>query len=598
MNQEKKLKVLVQLVGKKFIPSEFFFFFNSFFGRFLSIQTKFRVVEEDANHFLFVYSHAMSDSEMLRVKAANATTLGKKPEVQLPSTASWASKNPTTPIPAIPIVYNPSLPPLSATLKPPPVPRPIPVSKPQTHPLPARPSSRTTNKAEGILPSTRPISIINTTSSAEATSVTTDSPIMDIDSPILPQQEIPIASSSSNSPSSIPTTLPSLSSDTDHDFDSTITHLHSNGDILTPPSVSPFPELEFGEGTFSFSLDMDIKGKGRALPGSGQEERSSRDFANLEGFGRGSIVAGNLESNHFNGSQDLFSPILSNSSYIAPTYLGSFDPFSDGSVFENTISRPDSPSDSPPLTPDDISRRSSRFGFARRGSQGVRSSEINGGLSRTSFSNANGRESPGYLNSTSFSGQQQLRPPSSIGFSQLPPPSVDLRTDGRSIDPNTGLWPTSTNFSGGALQSGVFRGLTSPSQSSNSSPQLSPRSRATLSFSNGISNGVGGSAGLPLSSVLSTSSSVLTSSGLTSLNPPPGVTLPPSASSLPPGLSLNRTPIPAASFPLPPAAPRASGQSTPVGKEDLLALIAAAQAAPKSLGMYHFFLHCIPFDEY
>lgn len=510
----------------------------------------------------------MSDSDLLRVKAANAIALGRKPDAQLPSSASWASKNPTTPIPAIPIVYNPSLPPLSATLKPPPVPRPIPVSKPQTHPLPARPPSRA--KAEGVLSSTRPASLMASSESTLPISSTStvDSPPLP-SSPILTSEPTPVASSSS---SPIISPLP---------LDPTLLngHIHSNGIIPRPPSVPPFPE--FGEGTFSFSLDMDVKGKGRALPGSGEEERSSRDFANLDGFGRGSIID--------IPAVDLFSPIAST---IAPSYLGSFDPFSDGgSMFDTSnshntsqSSRPHSPDEaSPPETPDDASRRSSRFGFARRGSQGVRSgNELGSGLTRNSF--AGGRESPGSLSSSSFSTSGlslgQHRPPSSVGFSQLPPPSESRGgLDGRnSTDPATGLWPTSNSFAGpGGFPPGVFRALTSPSHSSNSSPQLSPRSRASLSYGNlplpgiGVGAGLGGIAGLSLSS------------GITTTGPPPGVGLSIPVTSLPPGLSLNRTPIPAASFPLPPPAPRASGQSTPVGKEDLLALIAAAQAAPKSL---------------
>ena len=291
--------------------------------------------------------------------------------------------------------------------------------------------------------------------------------------------------------------------------------------IPRPPSVPPFPELEFGEGSFSFSLNLDVKGKGRAVPAAANEEgvRSTRDFANLDGFGR---------SEH-----DQVSPAMSH----APSYLGSFDPFADGSPFENG-SDPHSESSSPPHTGDDASRRSSRFGFARRGSQGVKGGDLASALARSAF--ASGRESP-----TMFAPPgmplPQHRPPSSIGFNPLP-------SSTSTAEPSA-LWPgvnlTSTSYNG-ALPPNLLRTLASPGQSTSSSPQLSPRSRAGMGY------------------------------GAT----PPGVGGPPT--SLPPGISLNRTPIPAASFPLPPPAPRPSGQSNPVGKDDIFALIAAAQAsAPK-----------------
>lgn len=417
----------------------------------------------------------------------------------LPSTASWASKTPIVPtLPITPIIYNPSLPPLSASIKPPPVARPIPVSKPQNHPLPARPSARAKIEIP-VRPATTPPPV----------EAKPPSPLR-IDSTI---DTAPVASSS-QPPSPVQAPVePEV--------------LFSNGRAANgveirprPPSVS-FPELEFGDGSFSFSLNLDVKGKGRALPPSDDGGyRSTREFANLDGFGRGD-----------DGGM---------------SYMGSFDPFSDGNGFENG-SEPHSGSSSPRM--DDASRRSSRFGFARQGSMaGVRGPDLASALARFPFTS--GRESPGGMSPSSFAPpgmpMPQHRPPSAMGYGALSP-AMD-RDGGRSADASS-LWSgnsLSTPYNG-SLPPATLRSLAPSGQSGTPSPQLSPRSRAGFVY--------GGT--------------------------PPGVN---GTTSLPPGLSLNRTPIPAASFPLPPPAPRPSGQqSTIVGKDDIFALIAAAQssAAPK-----------------
>ena len=257
-----------------------------------------------------------------------------------------------------------------------------------------------------------------------------------------------------------------------------------------------------------------------------------RDYANLDGFGRSNAA----------------SPVIPFSHPPQPGYLGSFDPFSDSTNYDSR-SDAQSGSSSPPPSADEMSRRSSRFGFARRGSSsghGIKSGDLASALARSAF--AGGRESPASsMGSASFGppgiaplGQNGMRPGSSIGLHPFPTSSTP--------EPST-LWP-------GALPPALRGSFASPAHSANSSPQLSPRTRAGMGYA------------------------------------PNGVA--PTSNGLPPGLSQNRPPpaasfpLPAASFPLPPAAPRApgltggTGPGGGLGKDDLFALIAAAQAsAPK-----------------
>ncbi|KAK4691389.1 hypothetical protein P7C70_g9360, partial [Phenoliferia sp. Uapishka_3] len=323
----------------------------------------------------------------------------------------------------------------------------------------------------------------------------------------------------------------------DPDFAYTNGNFVNGSAIERPPSGPTFPDLEFGDGTFSFSLSLDVKGKGRATLGDDDAgtlpARSPTDFANLDPLGTpGATVPPSL-----------------------PSYIGSFDPFADASLFDTSSDR-HSASSSPPPTGDEMSRRGSRFGFARRGSSAVQGGDLASALARSAF--ASGRESPGGLSPSTFAPPgmpfpQQHRPTSSIGFSSLPSPSDSRNGATAGSTESSVLWPgvnlTSPTFGAGSFQSGAMRSLTSPGQSSSSSPQLSPRLRASMQpYASGNPPGINGVASTPL----------------------------------PPGISLNRTPIPAAQFPLPPPAPRPDGPSTPVGKDDILALIAAAQAsAPK-----------------
>jgi CCR4-NOT transcription complex subunit 4 len=271
--------------------------------------------------------------------------------------------------------------------------------------------------------------------------------------------------------------------------------------IERPPSVPTFPDFAFGEGgTFSFSLDPDVKGKRRA----------SEVAVNGDGKQHTTEVLDTLEQ------------------LAAPTYFGSFDPFSDSALDATSDHHLSSGANTPPLSSEDLSRRGSRFGFARRSSHGVKGGELASALVRSAFASG-GRDSPSSSGSSAAmfappGFPASHRPPSSIGYKSLPPP-----TDEHS-------WPSSA--SGSALPPSLVRSLASPGTSTLSSPQLSPGPVAATS-------------------------------------------------PLPPGIALSsRTPIAAASFPLPPPAPKPSGQQqgTAVAKEEIFALIAAAQAqasAPK-----------------
>ncbi|KAI5480545.1 CCR4-NOT transcription complex subunit 4 [Pseudohyphozyma bogoriensis] len=478
--------------------------------------------------------HAISDSDMQR-KPSNPVARKQPEAATLPATASWASKNAINSQPTTPIVINASLPPLSASIKPTP-PRPIPVSKPQTHPLPARPSSRA--KPESV--SSAPAKATPAPApEAAAPAPTSKASARDTSSAPVASSSTASTSQPLSAPPGVPVPVPAP------ELAYTNGNLVNGSRIVRPPSGPTFPDLEFGEGTFSFSLDLDVKGKGRASPTPGLDDEgirsplgSNSDFGrprSTDPFGLDVVSA--------------LSPALS----TAPSYFGSFDPFSDGSALD-TSSDPHSGSSSPPLSAEDLSRRGSRFGFARRGSQGVRGGDLASALARSAF--ASGRESPSSaMFPPGMPFPQQHRPPSSVGFSPLPPPP-EHQSD-------SSLWSganlPSASYTG-ALPPGMLRNLASPGASATSSPQISPRLRA-------------GNAG-PYGSA------------------PPGVGLPPAngatptvaATSLPPGISLGRAPIPAAQFPLPPPAPRPSGQQagTVVGKEDILALIAAAQSsAPK-----------------
>ncbi|GAA6062372.1 hypothetical protein JCM10212_004218 [Sporobolomyces blumeae] len=517
-----------------------------------------------------------------RVKTTLPSAIRKQPEASLPATASWASKDAPRP-PSTPIILNPHLPPLSATLPKPVVHRTISIGKPKNHPLPARPSSRaqreaaaasatanaaasTSSAAAGSSPSQSPalaaptapsrsVSIsLKTTSKSSASKTPTPSPPSEpADAPEPPS---PVLAPDSPEPSPSPPP-----SDPTPPPEPAFVAEPESEQAFAPPSEYPtlpsFPDLTFGEGAFSFSLNLDVKGKGRAFE---SEEAASplRDFGNLEGFGRSSSLDASRSD-----EAEVFSPGGA-STTSASSYVGSFDPFAADSTFGGGSLDLRSPSPSPPSTAgaEDISRRSSRFGFARRGSStvGKNAGDLVSALARSAFSG--GREpSPGGL-----PGGVPFAPPG-IG---LPPRSSAASAAFVGLPPlgtaSENLWPAS---SGPSFPPGVLRSIASPHASNASSPQLSPHSR----------NGV-----LP-SQHPGQQQQQHQQPQQHHFGPPPGITGPPpsaanSALPPPPGIALNRAPIPAASFPLPPPAPRpTNSNSSNVAKEDLLALIAAAQAS-------------------
>ncbi|GAA6014145.1 hypothetical protein JCM11491_004119 [Sporobolomyces phaffii] len=510
------------------------------------------------------------DNETIsRAKTVLPSATRKLPEASLPATASWASKDAPRP-PSTPIILNPHLPPLSATLPKPPAPRTISIGKPKNHPLPARPSSRAQRDAAGssatanaaastsspsaspsLAPSNPPsrsvsISLKTTSKSSKAANRTPPSePEPSVESrPASPRPKSSVrpASPSPPPPERLPPPEPVFTAEPEAEPELVFS--------APPefPSMPSFPEFGFGEGAFSFSLNLDVKGKGRAVDAE-QPPVPLRDFGNMEGFGRSSSL-------DLQGSNEGIAPFSAGAfaSATNPSYIGSFDPFAEPSFGGGSLDLR-SPSPSPPSTAggEDLSRRSSRFGFARRGSStiGKNAGDLVSALARSAFPGGLGREpSP----NSAAGGGVPFAPPGiglpprssapSAAYSGLPP----LGTSNE----NQTLWPSGSNPS---FPPGVLRSLASPGPSNASSPQLSPHNR------NGI---------LPPPQH--------------HFGPPPGISGPPpsaanSALPPPPGIGLSRAPIPAASFPLPPPAPRpTNSNSSNVAKEDLLALIAAAQA--------------------
>jgi hypothetical protein len=408
----------------------------------------------------------------------------------------------------------------------------------------------------------------------------------------------PVASSSSS-----PSTFAASTPDTFNTFGAR----PALGDsIYRPPSV-PFPELNFGlDESFDFSLHLDVKGKKRAVENSYDNGNGMNGDGRFDAFGYGGTEG-----------------------HDSAPYVGSFDPFADhqnqgfpsagspssfdrlGLANGNRGADSDgvrSSSSSPPPSGDELaSRRSSRFGFARRGSHGiggvmpisgsggVRSSDIGSSFARSAFTSpgpGSGRESP----ITTFAPPGLHYPQLQSQRSSVSYPSDGGRpttgTSGMGTDSGT-LWPGINLSSAGGygtpplpaalLRSLAGNGIGSAPTTNTSSPQLSPRSRTTSNIY---------SPNLP--SPTPTSSSAATPQSLSTSNLPPGISLNrPPMSSLPlsaqmpmqmsmpmMGMSPSSYPLPAASFPLPPATPRTSTGGS--GKNDLLAMIAAAQANNKA----------------
>ncbi|KWU42339.1 hypothetical protein RHOSPDRAFT_36137 [Rhodotorula sp. JG-1b] len=597
----------------------------------------------NARDEIFTYDSETS----VKPRAATPTIAAKKqPEVTLPATASWASKN-APPLPTTPIVLNPHLPPLSATLPKPAPPRTISVAKPQTHPLPARPSSRSkanaagskgqsaANDAAAAATASSAAAIVNghsTSSGSSPAPSTPSSPSLSSAPTTAPDGNsskesstsdgngsaaaaAPPVASTSRSPSPRIASPPSPPADPFAAFTASCSNAYTSP-LFEVPSVPSFPDFEFGDSPFSFSLNLDVKGKGRAVnaaaaaattasnaaPASGEEVMPFRDFANLEGFGRPTpepVSSSTTSESHPASSAFMVASGLSTATTSA-SYMGSFDPFSENALSGfGSSDLLHSRSPTPPSTTDaedlDAARRGSRFGFARRGSSDVPQT-VQGMLSAAAARSAFGGALAGINNGArdaSPGAQTPFAPPgiglplrsASSGFAPLPPlgggdqqqqqqqhhlhhhqqqqqqqqqPQQQREWNGNAM-----------NGGGPAFPPGVLRSIATPTGSTSSSPQMSPRARATHSHPQTHAYGHGP----PLPPGLGTPGGAANSA----LPPPPG--LMPSQHA--------RPAIPAASFPLPPPAPRPNGTtvnsgSTNVAKEDLLALIAAAQAsAPK-----------------
>lgn len=606
----------------------------------------------NARDEIFTYDSETS----VKPRAATPTIAAKKaPEVTLPATASWASKN-APPQPTTPIVLNPHLPPLSATLPKPAPPRTISVAKPQTHPLPARPSSRSKANAAATAAGTKGQSAATaaaTASSAAAVAPaavnghstssgsspapsTPSSPSLSSAPTTAPDGNsskestasdangsaaaaAPPVASTSRSPSPRIASPPSPPADPFAAFTASFSNAYTSP-LFEVPSVPSFPDFEFGDSQFSFSLNLDVKGKGRAVnaaaataatasnaaPASGEEVMPFRDFANLEGFGRPTPepVSSSTTSESHPASSAFMASGLSTATSSA-SYMGSFDPFSEN-AFSGFGSSDllHSRSPTPPSTTDaedlDAARRGSRFGFARRGSSDVPQS-VQGMLSAAAARSAFGGALAGINGArgdvSSPETQTPFAPPgiglplrsASSGFAPLPPLGGGEQHQQQHLhhqqqqqqqpsqqQQQQREWNgNAMNGSGPAFPPGVLRSIATPAGSTSSSPQMSPRARTTHSHpqSHAYAHGP------PLPPGLGTPGGAANSA----LPPPPG--LMPSQHA--------RPAIPAASFPLPPPAPRPNGTtvnsgSTNVAKEDLLALIAAAQAsAPKQQQQQH-----------
>ncbi|KAK4051424.1 transcriptional repressor general negative regulator of transcription subunit 4 [Microbotryomycetes sp. JL201] len=525
--------------------------------------------EVDSNGVLSKDDNLFADADTPRPRSGAMAP--RKVDVTLPAAASWASKDGKPTQPPTHIILNESMPPLSANIKAPPPPQqPKAAPKPAAQPTPTKPSSQSrltkaeakaaVNAAAG-LPVESPRKAAAQPASEES-STTESAEIV----------EEPQASTSSAALSS---TLPAA------------------GDFFTrPPQPQPvqdeFPSIGFGfdEG-FSFSFDLPVtvatsKGKSKAFLDSADDGRvdGPAPIVNL-----GPSSQREPLSNVSDPMAALFPPPL------APTYHGSFDPFAEASstadrfghgVFGDVHSASSSP---PTSAGGSDERRGSRFGFARRESShtpSLRAGDLSQAMLRGTFSSSGssaGRQSPSVANTTSSFAPPGIAVPSRTPsannsnalFALLSGGGTKTAENGDSMHSSvsSSLWSTGTT--NGAFSAapnfppGILRAFSSPQASATSSPQLSPRARANLSM-----NG----------------SDLPSSSGPPGINghTASGMTRVASGSSMPPGLSLTRgAPIPTASFPLPPPAPKPSNQAgTVVGKDDLLALIAKAQQTSNS----------------
>ncbi|KAM0789198.1 hypothetical protein ACM66B_000043 [Microbotryomycetes sp. NB124-2] len=557
--------------------------------------------EVDSNGVLSKDDNLFADAETPRPKSG--TPAARKIDVTLPAAASWASKDGKPPSPAVPIILNESMPPLSANIKlPPPPQQPKVQSKPPAQPTPTKPSTQSRlTKAEAK-------AAVNA-----AAGLPVDSPRKATASPAAPE-DVALTTEDAEA-----TTEPQASTSKAPLQPSSIVPANGNvgggGEFVTRPQPvqDEFPSIGFGfdEG-FSFSFDLPAsvatsKGKSKAF-------FDTTDDGRVDGAAAPPVVnlgPSNQRETLSNGADPmaaLFPPPL------APTYHGSFDPFAEASSTGDSIGQGvfadiHSASSSPPTSAGGSDeRRGSRFGFARRESShapqppssSLRAADLSQAMLRGTFSSSGssgGRQSPNVGATSSPFAPPGIAVPgrtpsnnnssSNALFALLSGGGVagnklSNAENGDSLQHavpsvSSSLWSTGTTT--GAFSAapnyppGILRAFSSPQASATSSPQLSPRARANLSIN-----------GAP--DLANSSSSTAGPPGING-HAASGMTRVASGSNMPPGLSLNgrgAQPIPTASFPLPPPAPRSANNQagTVVGKDDLLALIAKAQQTSKS----------------
>lgn len=339
----------------------------------------------------------------------------------LPPTVSWASKQ-TGSQPATPVLANAPLPSHAATNK-------LLGMRPkgqQVHPLPPRPPSRARQESSSAAarpssPAARPTpapSAIPPSAPARSSTPTTSTP--DRSPPRVPKP----STSSTQAPSEtaaeapLPEALPdashlesvenppesSLGSDTTRAVPEAPEELRTEESADAEPALPPGladvnlvatveqrqefdPILEtLGAGSFSFSLDLDPKGKAKL--------DSPMDVFGISAPGLARIADGSAEGSPASSFRSLPdgppNGLVANGMTANASYSGSFNPFSDsaegnedGAGTANGANGVSSQSSSPSSI-DPFSRRSSRFGFARRGSSNLTRSEAGLSISRLS----------------------------------------------------------------------------------------------------------------------------------------------------------------------------------------------------------------------
>ncbi|KAK4057168.1 transcriptional repressor general negative regulator of transcription subunit 4 [Microbotryomycetes sp. JL221] len=372
------------------------------------------------------------DSETQRTKTG--PVVGRKIDVTLPATASWASKDGKPMPPVSPIVINASMPPLSASIKPPPPPQQPKqtITKPPAQPLPVKPSSQsrlTKAEAKAAVNAAAGISI-ETSGNLQSRTTSVDDINVDqteigphTESEAMEQVEMDTTPVASTSQASSGASIANLTHPPSND-------MFEQSRLASTTVDDTFPSIGFGfdEGfSFSFDLPSNVGSKGK----------SKASFASLDGTSKLSttkddqpVPTVNLGPGSHRESPETPSTSLSGPNGsdpmaalfptpLAPSYHGSFDPFAEASsssadAFSNGVfgeTRSGSPS--PPTSSSGLGtadeRRGSRFGFARRGSSNMstlRAGDLSQAMMRGAFSSSStgssgGRQSPRNVQSSS-----------------------------------------------------------------------------------------------------------------------------------------------------------------------------------------------------